>query len=276
MAVDDRPRPTPKDQAARAPSPQRMQFVPDPTGQTAGFWQAMNPDTGMTSITQSTMQQSPGATPALAPGARTDPSDPLGLNRGGAAGTPSDPPAATTTTPSGSVQGSGSNMTITGPAGPTTSAQPGAAWGTLVNPLAQNLYYAQNVQPMMQAIQAQMGADNAAFAQQAANDPMAKYMPPQFAALFSNERNRMGQQQNALNASMMNAVANAPAYDALMNQINAQRQKTAQLYEQALYSNASSGGAVNPFATAVPGGAGTTPSPVSPQQAVLNATPKTQ
>jgi hypothetical protein len=117
-----------------------------------------------------------------------------------------------------------------------------------INPLAMNIMYTQAIAPMMQNLASQLMGQNAQFAQQASNNPMAKYMPPQFQAFFQNQNANMAQQNNDMTASLMSAAMNAPAVDQFMNQINAGRVAAQQDYEKQQYIAAQQLGA-NPFGT---------------------------
>jgi hypothetical protein len=137
-----------------------------------------------------------------------------------------------------------------------------------MNPLAVNLFYSQAIAPMMQSLAQQLQGSNADFSKQMQNNPLAKFVPPQLQAIFNQQNARQGAEQNQLVTSMMNSAMNAPALDALMQQVNAGRQAAVQDYEKQLYLE-SQGGAGNPFATSGPGG-----QPLSAQQIVDQATQK--
>jgi hypothetical protein len=160
---------------------------------------------------------------------------------------------------------------------PTSATTPAAANPSVaagaqpINPLAANLYYSTSVAPMMSNLANQLMNSNQQFAQMAQNNPMAKYMPPQFQALFNQQIPRMGAQQNDLVASMINSAQNAPKLDELMKEVNAAHQSAVQDYEKQLYlESAGLAGAGNPFGTTTtPGG-----QPQTAQQIVDAATQK--
>jgi len=108
-----------------------------------------------------------------------------------------------------------------------------------MNPLALNLLYSQSIAPMMNQVQQNLQGANAMFAAQAQNNPMAKYMPPQFQALFNSETANQAQQNNNLNASMVQAAMNAPAVDAFMNQLNTGRAAAVSALEKQMYNELS-------------------------------------
>lgn len=136
----------------------------------------------------------------------------------------------------------------TAPTTPTNSSQPAFELSGM-NPLALNLMYNQAIAPMMQNLSQQLMGANAGFAQQASDNPMAKYMPPQFQAFFKNQNANMAQQQNDITGSLISAAMNAPAVDALMSQVTTGRQEALSDYEKYLYNQAQGLNTANQFNT---------------------------